>query len=429
MDRAHYMIIGNSVAAVAAVAGIRVHDRSRPITMLAREPRHTYSRPLISYLLAGRVDENQMFYRGPTFYEDNCAEARLGVEIVHVDPLGRTVETAGGQELGFERLLIATGGSPVVPPALDGAQADGVFTFTTWDDAEAVRYYIQNQGVERAVVVGAGLIGIKALEALVAMGLDVTVVELADQVLSTALDRTAGELTRQQMERAGVDVRTGTTISRIETIRGAVSGAVLRDGQRVKCGMVILAIGVRPNTALVADTAIELDRGILADHTMQTSVEGIYAAGDVAQAPDLLAAGRSCIPIFPDAYRQGVVAGRNMAGGDATYDGGVAMNSVDVFGLPTISVGVTVPGDGDCETLCELDREAGTYRKVVLRGNRVVGAVFVGSIDRAGIITGLIRGRVDVNSVKDLLLTDQFGLLSLPQEYRKHVVSGAGIEV
>ncbi len=370
-----------------------------------------------------------MFYRGPAFYEENGVEARLGVEVTHVDPLGRTVRTAGGEELPFERLLIATGGSPIVPAGLDGAQAEGVFTFTTWDDAEAVQSYIRRGQVERAVVVGAGLIGIKVLEALVELGLHATVVELAERVLSSALDSTAAGLARRQLERAGVDVRLGTTVSRVESSGGAVSGVVLRDGQKFECDMVILAIGVRPNTELAAGTAIEVDRGILVDRTMRTSVGGVYAAGDVAQAPDLLRGGRSCVPIFPDAYRQGLVAGRNMAGGRATYEGGLPMNSVDVFGLPTISVGLTCPPDDHCETLSQLDREAVTYRKVVLRGNRVIGAVLVGDIERAGIITGLIRGRVDVSGLKDLLLTDQFGLLSLPKDYRKHVVSGAGIEV
>jgi NAD(P)H-nitrite reductase large subunit len=136
------------------------------------------------------------------------------------------------------------------------------------------------------------------------------------------------------------------------------------------------------------------------------------------------------VPILPGAYRQGFVAGVNMAGRRREYRGSFFMNSVEVLGLPTISVGITDPAPGDgCEVLCELDRPAGRYKKLVLRGGCLVGAIFVGQIDRAGIVTHLIRSRVDVSGVRDQLLSGDFGLLSLPAEYRKHMVHGAGIEV
>jgi NAD(P)H-nitrite reductase large subunit len=423
------MIIGNGVAAVAAVAGIRSADDRGPITLIAREPHHTYSKPLISYLLGGVVEEEQLLYRPRDFYRSNGVSPLLGLEVARVDPGRGIVETTDGEERSFGRLLIATGGVPIVPPDVEAADATGVFTLTTLEDARNIKGYIEARGLEEALVVGGGLIGMKSTEALVELGIRTTVVELADRILSTTFDRTAGELALRQLREAGVTVHCGTTVRRIRTRKGEVDGAVLRDGTRLSCRLVIFAIGVVPNVDIVRGTDVQTDRGILVDETMQTSVGGIYAAGDVAQADDLLGAGKRAIPIFPDAFRQGLVAGSNMAGRRRLYRGGIPMNSVDIFGLPTISVGLTDPEGGGYEVLTALDEGEPSYRKIVLQNNKVVGAIFIGCIDRAGIVTGLIREQVDVSDFKDALPTEDFGLISLPRVYRKHVVSGMGIEV
>ncbi len=429
MNRVPYIIIGNSVAGVAGVSGIRNTDANRPITLISDEPHHTYSRPLISYLLAGKVDEDAMHYRAPDFYERSNVRPLLGTRVRRVNTRQRTVTLGEGDELGFEKLLIATGGAPIVPRDVEGVDADGVFTFTTWDHARKVGDYIEARGITDAVVVGGGLIGLKSMEALVERSIRTTVVELADQVLGATFDRTASRLARGLLEEAGVSVRCGTTVARIITADDRTVGVELRDGTEVSCGLVMFAIGVSPNTGIVADTAVRTDRGILVGDTMMTSVEGIYAAGDVAQARELLSGESRCIPILPDAYRQGFIAGCNMAGGRHVYSGGLAMNAVEVLGVPTVSVGQTAPDGDGYEVLSQLDEEQPLYRKIVLRDNRVVGAVFFGDIDRAGIITGLIREGLDVSQFKDLLLTDEFGLISLPRQYRKHVVSGQGILV
>ena len=424
-----YTIIGNSAAAIAAVESIRKVDQESGITLIASEEHHTYSRPLISYWLGGEVDDERMPYRPPDFYEKNGVDTMLGVEVTSVDPEPRVLTTRDGDEVPFDRLLIATGGTPIVPPDVEGAEAEGVFTFTTWEDARAIESYIEEHGVKKALVVGAGLIGLKSTEALGAREIEVTVVELADRVLSATFDNTASMLAREAMEKAGIHTLCENTVSSIEQEEGRVRSATLRDGTEVDAELVLFAIGVRPNTALVQDTPIQVDRGILVDDRMETSVEGIYAAGDVAQAGQLLTDERRTLPILPTAYRQGSVAGSNMAGATRKYEGGVPMNSVDIFGLPTISVGMTAPDDEDTECLTRFEEEENTYKKLVLKDDRIVGAIFIGDIERAGIFTGLIKQKVDVSRFKDVLLSDDFGLLSLPAEYRKHVVSGLGMEV
>ena len=427
----NYVIVGNSAAAVGAIEAIRAHDQDNPITVVTDEPHYVYSRPLISYLLGGLVDETQMYYRSPDFYDCNGVEVMLGTEVVDIASEEQSLSLAGGGSLSYDRLLIATGGIPFVPP-LPGVDLVGVFTFTRWEDARQIDSFIEKRGVESALVVGGGLIGLKTTEALLERSVNVTVVELADRILSISFDRTASKLAETILRQAGVDLRTDTSAEEIVGKAGRVDHAVLRDGERVDCDMVVFAIGVRPNVDFIPDEAgITVNRGIVVDRSMRTSVPSVYAAGDCVEAYDSLLGIDRPIAIWPNAYRQGYVAGCNMAGAEKEYDGGFPMNSVEVCGVPTISVGLTDPQEDKdrYEVMEEYDREVPVYKKLVLRGNRLVGAICVGNIDRVGIYTGLIRDQADIGPFKDHLLSGSFGLISLPTDYRKHLVVGDGIEV
>ena len=426
---AKHVIIGNSAAAVGTVAGIRSQDQDAEITIISKEKEHTYSRPLITYLLGGKVGEETMHYRPLDFYEKNRVKARLGVAAASVDATGKKVVLESGQEIPFDKLLLATGGNPIVPPDLKGSASQGVFTFTTWQDARDIKNYIQANQVKKAVVVGGGLIGLKSVEALVALGLEVKVVELAPRILAVTLDDEAGQMAVQALNRAGVELITERTVSSILAKDGKVSAVTLNDDTHFDCGLVILAIGVRPRVELALTAGLSVDRGILVDDAMHTSNRDIFAAGDAAQALEILSGKKMPIPIWPVAYRQGFIGGANMAGGDLLYEGGLAMNSVEICGLPTISAGITTPAEDDknFETFVVKDEEAGNYKKIILRNDRLVGAVFVGDIDRAGIIIGLIRSKMKVAALKDKLLGEDFGLITLPPSYRDQVQSGKGV--
>lgn len=425
-----YVIIGNSAAAVGAIEAIRQYDVEGSITVVADEPYHAYSRPLISYLLGGTVDETRMDYRPRDFYARNRVKTMLGVEVTRVNPQEQSLTLAGGGTLAYDRLLIATGGRPFVPP-VPGVDLKGVFTFTRLDDARRIARYIEKRDARSALVVGGGLIGLKTAEALMARSLRVTIVELADRILSMTFDRTASKLAESLLRRAGAEIRIGQTVKEIVEKDGRVDHAILQDGERVECDMVVFAIGVRPSVGFIpSEAGIQVNRGILVDRRMQTNIPGVYAAGDCAEGYDLLTGERRLIAIWPNAYRQGYVAGCNMAGVEREYEGGLPMNSVEVCGVPTISVGLTDPPEGDgYEVLERYDREAPAYKRLVLRDNRLVGAICIGAVDRAGIYTGLIRDRADVAPFKDHLLAGNFGLISLPRGYRKHLVVGEGIEV
>ncbi len=417
-----YVIIGNSVAAVGGVEGIRRVDPDGEIVLISKEPYATYSRPLISYFLAGKVDTRHMAYRPASFYKTHGVTALLGKEAARVDTEKSRVILTDGEKVPYDRLLIATGGVPFVPP-IKGAEAQGVTTFTTWDDAKKLKRLVPR--LKKVVILGGGLIGVKAMEGLQAHGIDITVVELMDRILGLVLDGTASGILEKKLEGEGVTLKKGTTLREIVPDEsGKVREVVLENGETLEADHVIIAIGVRPNVGVVEGSSIETNRGILVDETMRTSTPHVYAAGDVAEATELLSGENRVIPILPNAYRQGRIAGMAMAGREAAYLGGIVMNSVEVGGIPAISAGLMNPPEGEgYEIKRHLDRKNDVYQKMVIRDGRLVGFILIGAIDRAGIYTGLIREGIDIRPFRHRLLDPDFGYIDFPKELRTYKLS------
>jgi len=422
---ARYLIIGNSVGAVGAVEAIRGVDRQGSLAIISDEPYQVYSRPRISEYLAGKSTMQDMLYRPQDFYEQNNIQAVLGQKAVALDLEKRLVRLEGGETLSWDRLLLATGGVPFVP-RMEGLDKSGIFTFTTLGDAEKIGAALPK--TRSAVVIGGGLIGMSVTEALVKRGVEVTVIELKDWVLNTILDRDGALLTQMALADLGVKVLMGETVQRIlgrADDDSTVGGVTLASGETLTCDMVVAAIGVVPRTELASGSAIQVNRGIVVDRRMTTSVPDVYACGDVAEAFDFIYGINRVVPIWPNAYLGGRVAGYNMAGLETEYPGGVAMNSLKYFNLPIVSAGLYEPLDDTYQVLKVLDREKRQYKKLVLKDNRVVGMVLVGEIDKAGILLGLMRDRVEVSSFREKLLAADFGWAFLPAELRQEKLSGS----
>ncbi|MCD6253260.1 MAG: NAD(P)/FAD-dependent oxidoreductase [Thermotogae bacterium] len=417
-----YVIIGIGPAGMAAADAIREIDEKSELVMITSEEVAGYSKPLITYFLGGKVDEKRMFYRFPWCFEEKNISVMTGTEIVQVDPNEKRVVSKRGEEIPYDKLLIATGGSPFVPK-IEGVEKEGVFTFTQWKDSKMVASYIVENNVAKAVVLGGGLIGLKTTEALLELGLKVSVVELADRILATTFDKKASQIMTRALQSRGCEVYTGDTVVQVKGKR-KVSKVLLKSGREIKTKLLIIAVGVRPNVGFLEGSGIEVNRGVIVNERMETNVENVFAAGDCAEFRDPSTGESTNIAIWPVAFAEGEVAGYNMAGRPVKYQGGVPMNSVELAGLATISVGFTnVEGNG-VEILKYFKEEENVYRKLVLKDGRLIGAVFVGDIDRAGIYTGLILQKVDVSSFKNDLLREDFGLVYLPKEYRKKLMEG-----
>ncbi|MCX6357228.1 MAG: FAD-dependent oxidoreductase [Candidatus Aureabacteria bacterium] len=419
----HYVIIGNSVAGIAALEAIREIDHEHPITIIDREAHEVYSRPLISYFLEGRVDESLMHFRPPDFHKKMKARIRLGTQVTGIDARRKQITLGRDGRLGYEKLLIAVGAEPVTPP-IPGLDGPGVHTFTTWDDAIALKRNVKKGA--RIVVMGAGLIGIKAAEGLKALGARATIVELGDMPFPAVLDNEAGRIVAAHIRKNGVRLILSRRVKEICRKSSSIVSAIVDGGEEIPCSHVLVAVGVRPRLELCRGTGIKTRTGILVDKFMATSVKGIYAAGDVTEAL-ALSGGRKNTPIWPLAYEQGRVAGGNMAGEKKVYKPGTQMNSIEVFGLPLITLGDSASNIRGGEALTFRGRGTPVYKKILLKKNRIAGAIFVGEIERAGIIAGLMLDGTDVTTFREELLKESFGYIYVPRQNRARYI--APIEV
>lgn len=400
----NYVIIGNSVAAVNAVAGIREYDREGSITIVSAENYYAYGRPLISYWLEKRVQDQDMPYRPQEFYEKNCVRVLLGRRAVKLDPEVRQVHLDNGEKLPYDRLLLATGGRPFVPP-IAGLTAANYFTFINYDDVRRLEAFAI-PGRE-AVILGAGPTGLKAMESLVQRGVKVTLVELADRIWAPALDPEAGALIAGFLQDNGISLYLNDTLTGIRQEDDGHLHMELKSGRELKADILVIAIGVRPNVELLEGLpGVTINRGVVVGPDLSTGLPGVYAAGDVVDGNP---------PLLPHAAIQGKIAGRNMAGAQETYLPLPPYNTLGFLGLHIISMGNSVATGEGYELLTEVDPATLVYRKLVLKDNRLSGALLINKIDRAGIYRQLLEEGIEVTSFKDALLRPDFGLLSLPE--------------
>lgn len=417
-EKIKYLIVGNSAGGIGGAEAIREVDKKGAVTIISDEPYHAYSRPLISDYLAGDYTVEKMLYRPAGFYENNNIRTILGEKVTRLDAGKHTVTLASGQALTYEKLLLATGGSPIIPK-IEGSGLQGVFTFNKLDDARAIDEFLNRYTKKiRAVVIGGGLIGASVTEALLKRDVGVTIVEMKDRVLNTILDEETSSMEADALVECGVDIITDRTAVSINSyFPDEVSGVSLDDGRAIPCDMVIIAVGVQPRLDFIKGSNIKTNRGVIVDRHMATSAPDVYACGDVAEAFDFIYRENRLTPIWPNAYTGGRTAGRNMAGIPDEYPGGTAMNAVKYFGVKIVSAGLVVPPDASYEVIREAHGDI--YRKIILKDGKLVGMVFAGDIEKSGIVYNLMKDETDVTGFKEALVADDFGLASLPDDIRK----------
>ncbi len=409
-----YVIVGNSAAAAGCIEGIRENDKKGTIAVISDEKYHIYSRPLISYRLKGDVTEKQMSYRPADFYKANGVETMLGKRAVSIDSKTKEVSLESGEKIGYEKLLIATGSKPFVPP-MDGLDSvKNKFSFMKLDDVKGIGKVVKKGA--KVLIIGAGLIGLKAAEALEHYGCEMTVVDLADRILPSILDKQTSEIMQKHIEEHGVKFILGTSAKKFDKNK-----AVLANGEEISFDILITAVGVRPNTELAESAGGKVERGIITDKKQAVKgVKSIWAAGDCTVSDDITTGTAHIIAIMPNAHEQGLVAGRNMAGTKAVYENAFPMNAIGFFGLHIITAGAYT---GECYE--EINGE--NVKKLYSSGNKLNGFILMGEkIARAGIYTALIRERTDLTTVDWELLRQAPQLAAFAKEKRSEILSKGG---
>lgn len=421
-----YVIIGNSAAAVGAVESIRRVDKNGAVSVIGNEKEYVYSRPLIAHLVAGEVGEDKMPYRPPDFYQNMRVQVRLGQKVAGINIKDQKVILGDGGEVTYDRLLISAGSKAVVPP-IPGRELRGVTTFQTYAEAKAILEILQ-AGKKRAVVAGAGLIGLRAAHGLQKSGAEVTVIEFLPRVLSRVLDAEGSALVEAILKKGGLNVLTGRSVKEITGQGGQVSGVTLDNGEKLPCDLVVIATGVAPNLELAGE--LKTNHGIVVNQYFQTSNRSVYAAGDVAETYDITSGSTRVNANWPNAHEQGRIAGLNMAGIPAPYKGSLGMNSVSFYGVPVISLGLFDP-EADPEKGYEVkirkNPAAKIYQKLVFKDNRLKGAIFIGDLGYCGSVKDMISSQLLTGIIKDSILEERYQFYGFLRKRRQEKLEGKQI--
>lgn len=410
-----YVIVGNGVAAVGCIEGIRAADTESPITVISAEKYPVYCRPLISYCLEGKASPERMNYRPADFYETNGCEVLYGRKAVRLDPQGHTVALDDGTELPYDALCVAAGSSPFIPPMEGLDSVEKKFSFLTMDDMLSLEQAITPES--RVLIIGAGLIGLKCAEGLRERVASIAVCDLADRVLSSILDADCASIMQAHLEENGLRFLLQDSVTRFEG-----NTAYFRSGAVESFDVLVLAVGVRANSSLVKDAGGETGRGVAVDEGMRTSLPDVYAAGDCAEGLDSSCGMRRVLAILPNAYAQGRTAGRNMAGETAAQTDAFPMNAIGFFGLHALTAGSYFTPEQGGELYEE--RGEGTIRRLFIKDGLLTGFILIGDVARAGIYTALIREKRPLAELDFDLLKKSPTFLAFGKENRGHFFGG-----
>jgi nitrite reductase (NADH) large subunit len=388
----HYLIIGNGIAGITAAEYIRKHDQEGQITLVTEESVPFYYRLRLNEVVSGDVSEDQLIAKKDSWYDDHGIHVQLGRRIVEAGPAVGTVVTQDNQRITYDRLLIATGSHSFIPP-IKGSDRKGVFALRSIQDARDIAEWAE--GIDRVVLIGGGLLGLEAGNALRKLGKRVMVVEFFPRLLPRQLDIDGAQRLQTMMEDMGFSFRLG---AKTREIAGddQVTGVILEGGETLPAQMVIISAGVRPNLEMAEALKLDYDKGIKVDERMRTNQPGVYAAGDVAEFKG--------IPygIWMAAMEQGKVAGINMAGGEALYNGTVMASTLKVVGIDLASA-----GNIDAENALEsrVVRQEKIYKKIVIEANRVIGCIMLGDTKGFNRVTKMMSEKQDVSRIKDRILS------------------------
>ncbi len=408
MRQTQYLIVGASHAALAALQSIRMHDETGTVTVVSKDDALPYSPTVLPYVVSGRSDPQRIFLRNEDYFSKHQVTYLKGAAVTAIAKEGNCVSLSNGEQIEYQKLLLATGAAPILPP-IPGLDSVSFHVLRTLDDAVQLNQAIAT--TRQAVVLGAGLVGMHAAENLAKAGVQVSVVEMQPNVLAGYFDAEASAIIEQVFAAKQVTLKLGSKVVKLAPRSDGKPGALvsLADGAQLTADLLLVSAGVAPVMDYLQTSGAEIERGILVDDRMRTSVDNIWAAGDVAQARDFFADaadGKKIINgILPDAVEQGKIAGMAMAGDPALkpYPGGVPLNTYTFFGQQAVSVGSQTQG---AVVLKQVDGGQRRYLKIVMQDNRLTGIFGINVAFDPGVMWELILRRIDLAAQREQFLSD-----------------------
>ena len=392
MKTKNYLIIGNGVAGTTAAEIIRRQDPKGSITILSEEDIPFYYRIRLNDFIAGDVSEKKLIAKKKSWYQEQRIALRLNTRITGLNAADKQLTTESGEKIPFDRLLLATGSHSFLPP-IEGVDQQGVFALRHIKDARAI--LTQAEKSKEAILIGGGLLGLEAGNALRRMGKKVTVVEFFPRLLPRQLDSQGAKRLQEMLEKMGFSFRLSAITKRITGSNDRADGVLLEGGDTLSGRMVIVSAGVRPNLEPAKSGGLACDKGVMVNDHLKTSANGIYAAGDVAEHRGVV------YGIWPAAMQQGKVAGVNMAGGEMAYHGTTMSNILKVTGIEVAGAG-NIDAEGRYEA--QIVTSDTVYKKLVIEDNRAIGCVMVGDTTNFNAITRYITEQRDISALKKTLL-------------------------
>ena len=385
------VVIGNGMAAARFADELSARALGRyAVAVVGAEPRLAYNRVLLSSVLAGEVPSSDIELKPPRWWRDRGITLRYGCRATAIDTKARTIKLADGAQLEFARLVFATGSQPI-KPAIPGISLPGVITFRDINDIWTI-WHRAGAG-DRVVVIGGGLLGLEAAYGLAKAGARVTVLHLMDRLMERQLDAPAAALLRRAVEQMGIEVVLNADTAEIGGTE-RVDSVVLKDGRTIDADAVVVAIGIKPSADLARDAGVAVNRGIVVDDALDTNVAGIHAIGECAEHRGI------CYGLVEPAHEQARVLAGRLAGHDAHYAGSVLATNLKVSGVNVFSAGDFL-GRAGTEEIVLSDPGVGTYKKFVVAGGRLAGAVLFGDTADGLWYLDLIRSGVSIEPIRD----------------------------
>lgn len=398
------VVVGNNVAGTNVAKALRDADEGAEIDIYSDEPVPYYPRPKLIDLMSGTVDEDEILFFPPEWYEKNRIGLHLDSKVDGIDPSEKSIKVRG-EAVRYDRLVLANGASSFVPP-LKGLPKENVFTLRTLDDAKKIVSSAEH--AKRAVIIGGGLLGLETARALATryVGLDITVLEFAEHLLMRQLDHEGATILQRWVEEGGTKVLTEAETEEVLG-EGSVTGVRLKDGRTIQAEMVVVSAGARPDLGLAKGAGLKVNRGVVVDGSLRTSDPDIFAVGDVAEF------GGKTWGIIPPALEQARVAAKKILGQESPdYKGTVPSNTLKVMGIDLASIGTVrsehEPPEKTFEEVRAVAPDGGVYRKFVLRDGKMVGAILLGTKKDVNKVSKIIKEGMPVDAFKDRLSDPEF---------------------